>query len=100
MADGSVAGRAERRRSLLEERHRPWRPRTLPALLDDVAAGVPDRPFVVDEQGSHTYAQPAEWSRGPARGLLEHRGGDRVLLAAFGAGMVWGGLLLEWDVPC
>jgi fatty-acyl-CoA synthase len=72
MADGPVAGRVERRRSLLEERHRPWRPRTLPALLDDVAAGVPDRPFVIDEQGSHTYAQLAEWSRGLARGLLEH----------------------------
>ena len=85
MTGGIVAGRddrVERRRSLLEERHRPWRSRTLTALLDHVAAEVPDRPFVMDEQGSHTYAQLVEWSRGLARGLVEQgvQPGDHVAL--------------------
>ena len=85
MTAGVVAGRddgVERRRSLLEERHRPWRSRTLTGLLDDVETEVPDRPFVIDEQGSHTYAQLAEWSRRIARGLVAQgvQPGDHVAM--------------------
>lgn len=70
------------RRSALEDRHRPWRPHTLAGVLDEVAGQYPDRPFVIGEHDSWTYAQMAEWSRRLARGLLKQGvvPGDRVAI--------------------
>jgi fatty-acyl-CoA synthase len=67
---GSWLGGVEQRREALEERHRPWTPRTVVALLDEVAAQHPDRAFVVGEHGTTTYAEMADWSRRLARGLV------------------------------
>jgi fatty-acyl-CoA synthase len=58
------------RRAALEERHGPWRPRTLAALLDAVAGEYPDRPFVITEPDGLSYAEVAGWSARLARGLV------------------------------
>jgi fatty-acyl-CoA synthase len=70
------------RRATLEERFDPWRPRTLPALLDEVAPSHPDRPFLITDIGTLTYAELAEWSRRIARGLVRRgvSAGDRVAM--------------------
>jgi fatty-acyl-CoA synthase len=78
----SFTDQAPARRAALEERHSPWRPRTLPALLDEVATEHPARPFVIDGQRSYTYAGLAAWATRLARGLVA-RGlepGQRVAL--------------------
>ncbi len=69
-----------RRRELLQERHRPWRPMTLAGLIDDVAARYPDRPFVIADEGIWTYRELVEWSTRLARGLVRCgvQRGDRV----------------------
>ena len=66
----TIQGVDERRRQL-EERHGPWRRRSLSQLLDDVAAEFPDRPFVIADGRAWTYAEMAEWSRRLARGLVD-----------------------------
>ena len=66
----SFADQVEARRAALEDRHRPWPPRTLAALLDSVAGQYPDRPFVITEQGTLSYAELAGWSVRLARGLV------------------------------
>jgi fatty-acyl-CoA synthase len=78
----SFADEADRRRKELEERHRPWRPQTLTGLLDAVAARYPDRPFVIGEQQTLSYAELARWSAGLARGLVARgvAAGERVAL--------------------
>ena len=78
----SFTGQADRRRSDLEARHRPWRPQTLPGLLDAVAAQFPDRPFVIGEEETLSYAGLAARSAGLARGLIARgvRAGERVAL--------------------
>lgn len=58
------------RRAALEDRHRPWRSRTVSAMLDSVAADYPDRPFVITDQGTLSYAELAAWSARLARGLV------------------------------
>jgi fatty-acyl-CoA synthase len=78
----SLSEQVEQRRAALEDRHRPWLPRTLPEMLDAVADAYPDRPFVITRQGAVSYADLADWSTRVARGLVE-RGvgaGDRVAL--------------------
>lgn len=83
MADTSrvsqLSGLADRR-AALEQRHDPWQPRTLAATLDEVAAAHPERPFLISDLGTLTYAELSDWSRRIARGLV-WRGvatGDRV----------------------
>jgi fatty-acyl-CoA synthase len=66
----SFADQVEARRAALEDRHRPWHPRTLAALLDSVAGEYPDRPFVITDQGTLSYAELAGWSERLARGLV------------------------------
>ncbi|HEY3530663.1 MAG TPA: AMP-binding protein [Nocardioides sp.] len=75
----SVAGVAERREAL-ERRHRPWRGRSLAALLDEVAAEHPDRAFVITDDGTWTYRELSEWSRAIGRGLVDRgvKAGEHV----------------------
>jgi fatty-acyl-CoA synthase len=60
----------DERRAALERRHGPWTARTLDAMLDAVAAEHPDRPFVLTDAATVTYAEMAQWSRRLARGLV------------------------------
>jgi fatty-acyl-CoA synthase len=79
---GSFIDQADRRRSDLEARHQPWRPQTLTALLDTNARRFPDRPFVIGEEETLSYADLAARSATLARGLVA-RGvqvGERVAL--------------------
>jgi fatty-acyl-CoA synthase len=68
------------RRAALEARYPVWVPRTLNQLLDDSAAAYGDRPFVITDERTLTYAQTAAWSQRLADGLaaLGVRPGDRV----------------------
>ena len=58
----------------------PGSRRTLAAMLDSVADQYPDRPFVITEQGTLSYAELAGWSARLARGLATSgvRPGERV----------------------
>jgi fatty-acyl-CoA synthase len=87
----SLADRVAERRAQLEDRHRPWHSGTLVALLDSVAAHFGDRPFVVTEHGTLSYAEVADWSVRLARGLAASgvRPGERIgLFLPNGAEMV------------
>jgi fatty-acyl-CoA synthase len=78
----SFLDEADRRRKEIDERHGPWRPVTLTGLLDGVAAQYPDRPFVIGEQETVSYAELAQWSARLARGLAARgvAAGERVAL--------------------
>ena len=78
----SFVEQAGRWRSDLEARHRPWRPQTLPGLLDAVAAQFPDRPFVIGEEETLSYAGLADRSARLAGGLIARgvQAGERVAL--------------------
>jgi fatty-acyl-CoA synthase len=75
-----VTSDIERRRSLLRERFAEWVPRTLGDWLDHCAAQYPDRPFVITDDRTLTYAGTAQWADRLADGLaaLGVRTGDRV----------------------
>ena len=70
----------EQRRSRLRERFSRWVPRTLGAWLDHCAAEFGDRPLVITDENTLTYADVARWSDRLADGLaaLGVRRGDRV----------------------
>ncbi|TWP36329.1 AMP-binding protein [Leekyejoonella antrihumi] len=72
----------DQRRRDLDARHRPWPQITLSELLDRVAAEHPERPFVIDDQNTCTYAEMQEWSRRLARGLVGRgiESGDHVAM--------------------
>ncbi len=63
---GSVADRQQALRSALPV----WEPRTLHGVLDAAAAATPDRPFVITDARSWTYAELADWSKRLAAGLV------------------------------
>ncbi len=88
---GSFLDEIPARRAALDDRHRPWQSRTGSALLDWVAADYPDRPFVITEQGTLSYAELAAWSVRLARGLIASgvQAGERVgLFLPNGAEMI------------
>ncbi|MCV7410650.1 acyl--CoA ligase [Mycobacterium florentinum] len=70
------------RRKALEDKYSPWRSRTTAQLFDLVAASAPDRPFVLGDTDSISYAQMRDHSRQLAGGLLAIgiRPGDRVAM--------------------
>lgn len=57
------------RRAELEARHPRWEPTTLHGALDTAAERWADRPYVITDDRTFTYAQIQEWSRVLARGL-------------------------------
>lgn len=63
---GSVADRQQALRSALPV----WEPRTLHGVLDAAAAATPDRPFVITDARSWSYAELADWSKRLAAGLV------------------------------
>ena len=69
MRPGMLAPVAERQAEL-EQRHPDWVPRRLDEQLDAAAAEFPDRPYVVTEERTWTYAQLRDWSVRVARGLV------------------------------
>lgn len=68
-ADPTAIAEAAARRQALEDRWKIWQPRTIPQLLDVVAAEHPDRPFVLTDERTYTYADVASWSIRLAAGL-------------------------------
>lgn len=75
-------GDADRRRSALDDRWRPWHSPTLPELLDSVAAEHPDRPMVITDAGTISYREMSDWSTSLARGLIRQGvcAGDHVAM--------------------
>jgi fatty-acyl-CoA synthase len=63
---GSVADRQQALRSAMPV----WEPRTQHGVLDAAAAATPDRPFVITDAQSWTYAELADWSKRLAAGLV------------------------------
>jgi fatty-acyl-CoA synthase len=63
---GSVADRQQALRAVMPL----WEPRTLHAVLDDAVVATPDRPFVITDDRSWTYAEMAAWSKRLAAGLV------------------------------
>jgi fatty-acyl-CoA synthase len=76
----STLSTTQERRSALEARHPAWVCRTTAGLLDSVAAGHPDRPFLLTDGAPVTYAAMVAWSERLAAGLLRLgvRPGDKV----------------------
>ncbi|SEU35862.1 class I adenylate-forming enzyme family protein [Nonomuraea wenchangensis] len=70
----------DERRASLSERFPEWTPLTLDARLDRCAAEYGERPFVLTDDRTLTYAETAAWAARLADGLvaLGVRPGDRV----------------------
>ncbi len=70
----------DERRAALEARHPEWHPRTLDRLLDDAADEFGDRPLVLTDDRSVTYAQARDWAHRLGDGLtaLGVEPGDHV----------------------
>jgi len=61
----------DERRSRLEAAWGPqWRPRTIDQVLDAVADRHPDRPLVITDDRTYTYADIRDWSTRIAHGLV------------------------------
>ncbi len=58
------------RQAALEHRFPVWCARTLDQLLDAMAAEFPDRPYVITDAQTWTYAQIRDWSIQIAAGLV------------------------------
>ncbi len=75
-----MTGSIDARRTALAARHPVWEPTTLDGFLDRRAADFPDRPLVLTDDRTLTYAETVACSRRLADGLaaLGIRRGDRV----------------------
>ncbi|OJY45471.1 AMP-binding protein [Pseudonocardia sp. 73-21] len=75
-----MTGSIDARRAALAARYPTWEPTTLDGFLDRRAAEFPDRPLVLTDDRTLTYAETVAWSRRLADGLaaLGIRRGDRV----------------------
>jgi fatty-acyl-CoA synthase len=60
----------QERREELERRFAPWTPRTIDQVLDAVADEFPQRPYVITDDHTYTYAEIRDWSIRLARGLV------------------------------
>lgn len=60
----------DQRRSAIRARHPKWIEQTIPAHFDRIAADYPDRPFVLTDDRTYTYADMTAWSKRLARGLM------------------------------
>ncbi|MEJ1229546.1 MAG: AMP-binding protein [Galbitalea sp.] len=71
-----------RRRADLEKKTGKWQARSLAAAFDHAAATYPDRPYILAETGSSTYAEVQAQSLDIAAGLVAAgvASGDRVAL--------------------
>ncbi|MES2483755.1 MAG: class I adenylate-forming enzyme family protein [Pseudomonadota bacterium] len=78
----SPFGPVAQRQDALRRRFPHWTPRTLDQLFDAVAAEFPDRPYVVTDEQTWTYAQVKAWSERLAAGLVASgvRPGDHVAM--------------------
>lgn len=76
----SEVGAFDARRRQLEARYPEWRPRTLGGFLHACAAEFADRPLVLTDDRTVTYAEVDAWATRLADGLIELgvRPGDRV----------------------
>ncbi len=76
---GGFGGIAERQQALWR-RYPEWQPRSFDQVLDSVAAGFPDRPYVITDERSWTYRDIQRWSERLAAGLVQAgvRPGDHV----------------------
>lgn len=70
------------RQAALTVRFPVWMPKTLHGMLDDAATAFADRPFVVTDARSWTYAEMVAWSGRLAAGLVSCgvRPGDKVAI--------------------
>jgi len=70
----------QQRRDALEARHPRWLPRTVAASLDAAVENYSDRPLVIGDERTYSYAEIQEWSRRLAAGLIASgiRPGDHV----------------------
>lgn len=75
-----MAGEIGSRRSRLRERFTPWVPHTLGGWIDRCAEEFADRPFVITDERTLSYADTARWADRLADGLaaLGVSSGDRV----------------------
>lgn len=80
--NADLDARIAKSREALEARIGTWQRRTLAETFDAAAREFPDRPYVITEQGTLTYAQVQEQSERIAAGLiaLGVERGDRVAL--------------------
>lgn len=60
----------QERRQELEAAHPVWHPMTLSDALDRAAARYPDRPLILSDSRTYTYAELRDWSRRLAAGLV------------------------------
>jgi fatty-acyl-CoA synthase len=60
----------EDRRQSLEAAHPRWRALTLSEALDEAASRYGDRPLILTDEGSFTYAEVRDWSVRLAAGLV------------------------------
>lgn len=80
MTGSFVIRSIEERRAALRVQYDAWVPRTLDGWLDRCVEEFSDRPFVITDERTLTYADIAEWTRQLADGLitLGVRPGDHV----------------------
>ncbi len=65
-----MSASVQERRKAIEAAYPAWRAMTLSQALDDAAARHPDRPFVITDERTYSYAEMRDWSSRLAGGLI------------------------------